>query len=74
MECCKEECSVIRFLREPVLSYLQTLDKDNHKPKKRTKKNDLKRATARESKNNAHICLVVYSSIIQCVSQHLDPI
>ena len=64
MECCKEECSVIRFLREPVLSYLQTIDKDNHIPKKSTK-NDVKRATVRESKNNAHICLVVCSSIIQ---------
>ena len=42
MECCKEECSVkyvsIRFFREPVLSYLDTLEKDNHIPKKGQKK------------------------------------
>ena len=53
MESSKEECSVKfvskRFFREPVLSYLHTLDKDNHIPKK-GKKNDLKRATVRESK------------------------
>ena len=64
MECCKEECSVkyvsIRFFREPVLSYLHTLDKENHIPKKGQKKSDLKRATVRESKTG---CLQFYYTV-----------
>ena len=77
MECCKEECSVkyvsIRFFREPILSYLHTLDKDNHIPKKRQKKSP-KKSNCEGEQNNAHICLFVCSSILQCVSQNLDPI
>ena len=33
-----------------------------------------KKSNCEGEQNNAHICLVVYSSIIQCVSQNLDPI
>ena len=77
MECCKEECSVkyvsIHFFREPVLSYLHTLDKENHIPKKGPEKSP-KKSNCEVEQNNAQICLVVYSSIIQCLSQNLDPI
>ena len=66
MECCKEECSVkyvsVRFFREPVLLYLHTLDKDNHIPKK-GQKNDLKRATVRESKT-MHIFVWLFTVLL----------
>ena len=73
MECCKEECSVkyvsIRFFREPVLSYLHTLDKDNHIPKK-GQKNDLKRATVRESKT-MHIFVWLFTVLLYSVFHNI---
>ena len=33
-----------------------------------------KKSNCEVEQNNAQICLVVYSSIIQCLSQNLDPI